>query len=306
MLPAIAMNPGGNFVIAWTRNLQDGNGGSISMRRYSGDGTPLGGETSVNMYWPDDQSNPAVGMDESGDIVVAWDSYGQDGDSDGVYAQMFYANGQPHGGEFHVSTEVAHAQSVPAVAMHESGHFLVSWQSDVQDGSLWGVFGQAFGSDGTPIAEEFQVNTFTTEQQMMPAAAMDENGDFLVAWMSNGQDGSEFGIYADYGWIQNPSSVAMPDAAAPAVALGHPTLLTTGAPARLPLLLSAPSAVDLSLYDTRGALVRCLARGFLPSGRHEVVWDGFAESGSRAPSGIYFLRARAGRAEVSRRIVVLR
>src|SRR5207237_7376908 len=48
----------------------------------------------------------------------------------------------------------------------------------------------------TPLGHEFRVNTFTTSGQFNPAVAMDAAGDFVVAWVSNGQDGDFHGVYA--------------------------------------------------------------------------------------------------------------
>lgn len=43
---------------------------------------------------------------------------------------------------------------------------------------------------------EFRVNETTADIQLSPKVAMDADGDFLVTWSSNGQDGSGSGIYA--------------------------------------------------------------------------------------------------------------
>jgi hypothetical protein len=306
MLPAIAMDPDGDFVIVWLADTQEGMGAEIRMRRYASDGTPQGTETFVNTYHNDDQADPAVAMDANGNYVVTWGSWGQDGDNNGVYAQMFYANGTWRGNEFRVSTETALSQDVPTVAMQRGGDFVIFWQSDAQDGSQWGVFGQAYDQDGDAIDEEFQFNTYTTGMQMMPSAAIDQNGDYLVAWMSSDQDGSGQGIYADYGWLFDPGAVAQDDALPAGLALRCPTLVPPGAPARLSLALAAPAAVDLSVYDARGSLLRRLVREVLASGTHEIVWDGAGASGRPVPSGVYFVRTQAGRADASRRIVVLR
>ena len=50
---------------------------------------------------------------------------------------------------------------------------------------------------GTPIASEFQVNTFTTGRQADPAVGMEftGNGCFVVAWSSDGEDGSGSGVF---------------------------------------------------------------------------------------------------------------
>ena len=44
--------------------------------------------------------------------------------------------------------------------------------------------------------EEFQVNTFTTGNQSHPAVAMDRKGNFVITWVSSGQDGSGHGVFA--------------------------------------------------------------------------------------------------------------
>ena len=43
---------------------------------------------------------------------------------------------------------------------------------------------------------EFQVNSYTANQQYRPAVALEPSGDFVVAWESFGQDGSEGGVFA--------------------------------------------------------------------------------------------------------------
>jgi phosphoheptose isomerase len=47
-----------------------------------------------------------------------------------------------------------------------------------------------------PVGDEFQVNTYTTDYQRSGSAAMDADGDFVVAWASYGQDGGVAGIFA--------------------------------------------------------------------------------------------------------------
>ena len=42
----------------------------------------------------------------------------------------------------------------------------------------------------------FRVNTYTEDAQRYPSIAMDNQGDFTIAWQSLNQDGSGYGIYA--------------------------------------------------------------------------------------------------------------
>jgi hypothetical protein len=49
----------------------------------------------------------------------------------------------------------------------------------------------------SPIAgPEFLVNSYTIKNQEYPSVAMDGDGDFVVAWQSFTQDGSDHGVYA--------------------------------------------------------------------------------------------------------------
>ncbi len=47
-----------------------------------------------------------------------------------------------------------------------------------------------------PVGPEFRINTYTANDQRTPSIAADTDGDFVVAWTSDGQDGSSYGVYA--------------------------------------------------------------------------------------------------------------
>ena len=47
-----------------------------------------------------------------------------------------------------------------------------------------------------PLGTEFQVNSYTTYHQTFPAVAAADNGNFVVVWQSQFQDGLEYGIHA--------------------------------------------------------------------------------------------------------------
>ena len=70
--------------------------------------------------------------------------------------------------------------------------------------------------------------------------------------------------------------------------------------------LGRPGPVKLDVVDVRGRLVRRLAEGTRPAGRHRIVWDGRDESGRRAAAGVYFCRLAADGTTESRRMVRLR
>jgi len=102
---------------------------------------------------------------------------------------------QPAGAEFQVNTYTTGRQTFPAVAANADGNFVVVWDSLGRDGGGEGVFGQRFTSAGAAVGAEFQVNTYTTNDQTLPAVAADADGNFVVVWSSNDQDGSSQGVF---------------------------------------------------------------------------------------------------------------
>ncbi|MCP3976128.1 MAG: DUF11 domain-containing protein [bacterium] len=50
-----------------------------------------------------------------------------------------------------------------------------------------------FNRRGIPFGNDFQVNTYTTDDQLAPAVAIGADGDFVVAWESIGSSGSDDG-----------------------------------------------------------------------------------------------------------------
>src|SRR5438128_300 len=144
-------------------------------------------------------------MNAAGDFVVAWESRYQDGSGDGVYAQRYGTGGVPQGPEFRVNTYTTGGQATPAVALDAAGDFVIAWTSTNQDAGTFGVYAQRYTSAGVPQGPEFRVNTFTTGSQAYPSVAVGAAGDFVVAWQSQGQDGSDDGVYAQrYGATGSP------------------------------------------------------------------------------------------------------
>ncbi len=193
---AVAMDADGDFVVTWESSGQDGSGWGVYAQRYNAAGMAQGGEFRVNTYTTDDQKSPAVAMDAAGNFVVTWESSGEDGSDAGVYAQRYNAAGSPLGNEFRVNTYTMSYQWEPAVAMDADGDFVVAWQSRSQDGSGWGIYAQRYNAAGVAQGGEVRVNTYTTGHQAGAAVAMDADGDFVVAWQSDAQDGSGYGVYA--------------------------------------------------------------------------------------------------------------
>ena len=194
-VPRIGTDPTGNFVVVWGSNGQDGSSYGVFGQRFATPGAPVGGEFRVNTYTTGDQSGAEVDADGAGNFVVVWQSASQDGSGLGVFGQRFAASGAPVGAEFRVNTYTTLDQSRQSIAVDSSGNFVVVWQSAGQDGSGNGVFGQRYAAAGTPLGPEFRVNTYVASDQVGPAVAADNAGDFVGVWSSFGQDGSNYGVF---------------------------------------------------------------------------------------------------------------
>ena len=79
----------------------------------------------------------------------------------------------------------------------------------------------------------------------------------------------------------------------------------------IPYHLVHAADVTLTIYDTKGALVRRLELGHQPAGYYTdrtkaAYWDGRNDSGEQVASGVYFYHLRAGNYNAVRRMVILK
>jgi hypothetical protein len=185
--PSVAMDSAGNFVITWDSNGQDGSEGGIYAKRYNSSGVPQGSDFRVNTYTTSSQTAPSVAMNGAGNFVVTWESGGQDGSLEGVYAQRYNSSGVAQGSEFRVNTTTTDSQENPSMAIDSAGNFIISWHSRALDMDLRDadIYAQRYNSSGVPQGSEFRVNTYTTSTQFSPSVAMDSVGNFVVTWHSH-------------------------------------------------------------------------------------------------------------------------
>ncbi|MCP3962299.1 MAG: hypothetical protein GY719_31030 [bacterium] len=150
--------------------------------------SPIGDQFQVNSYTTAHQFRPAVAVDSDGDFVVVWDgagSWGTDSSVFSIHGQRYVSDGSPLGAEFQVNSYTTDAQWFPAVAVDADGDFVVVWSSRGSAGTdteEYSIQGQRYAFDGSPLGAEFQVNSYTTGSQTIPAVATDADGNFVVVW----------------------------------------------------------------------------------------------------------------------------
>lgn len=186
----------GNIVSIWQSNGQAGSNYGVYGQIFDTSGNKSGTEFQINTYTTDSQFDPSVSGLSNGNFIVVWTSNGQDGDAGSIHGQIFNSGGSKHGTEFQANTYTVLNQRKPSVSALNNGGFVVTWESDSQDGSGYGVYGQVFNSGGSMVGSEFQVNSYTSSTQGIPSVIGLNNGGFVIVWQSVTQDGSNYGIFS--------------------------------------------------------------------------------------------------------------
>ncbi|MDH3594830.1 MAG: VCBS repeat-containing protein, partial [Rhodospirillales bacterium] len=184
----IAMDADGNFVVAWHSCTGDPLIEVVCTsfaQRFDSSGARQGPELAFA-----DSLITNVSMDADGDFVMV--RSGDDGNGDGVIAQLFSATGQALSGEILVNTTTSGNQVRGAVAMAPSGEFVVSWTGSQT--FSWDIFAQRFDASGSAVGAESQVNTFSPGEQHYSVVATNADGGFVVLWSGRGRDDSR-GIF---------------------------------------------------------------------------------------------------------------
>ncbi|MEQ1844746.1 MAG: DUF4347 domain-containing protein, partial [Nitrospira sp.] len=154
---AVDMSGDGRFTVAYRAT---GLGLGVYARQFDAAGTPLFFPLLVNTTFANDQTNPSVSMDDSGDFIVVWEGHGDQAanvDANGVFGQKFASTGTRIGSEFLVNQTTANVQDRASVAMLDSNNFVVVWTGS--DGAQTDVFARQFGTAvNTPPTLDLDAN----------------------------------------------------------------------------------------------------------------------------------------------------
>ncbi len=182
--PSITNTDDGGYIIAWESDGQDGDAAGIAAQRFNANNIKIGGEFQVNTYTIGDQTAPDIATLNGGGFVVVWESDGQDGNSLGIFGQIFQSNGSTLGTEFQLNTFATYSQTDPAVIGLENGNFMVTWRSEVQGG----IYARICDPTGLPIGSEFPINTVTVGEQRSPSITKLTDGKIVTVWESSTAD----------------------------------------------------------------------------------------------------------------------
>jgi hypothetical protein len=161
-----------------------------------------GEEFLVNTTLNDNQFAPTIAALANGRFIVAWtdiSTTAPDTSAAAVRAQIFNADGTPHGNEFIVNSTFPGAQSQPSVAALPDGGFVVAWtEEELIAQTDTGILARIFDANGSPAGDEFLVTTNLTQRQNDPSVTALEGGGFVVTWTdaNSAGDGSSTCIKA--------------------------------------------------------------------------------------------------------------
>lgn len=158
-------------------------------------GQPIGAPiTAAGAHFrPNSSSSLDIAANSAGDFVVVWMEISGTNSGGTLFARRFASDGAPAGPAFAVTSEDSNLLNiqVPSVAMDAEGDFVIAWAlSEIDDNPLrlttrrtrTQVLAQRYSADGT--AQGGVINV--TANGEAPDVAMDDDGDFVVAWTVDG------------------------------------------------------------------------------------------------------------------------
>jgi hypothetical protein len=196
--PAVAVGPGGEFVVAF--------GGSIigepldrfddryyvAFRRFAPDGRPLDRAVTASEITEISPSSIRAGKDGEGNSLVIWSgNFGLLGE--GIFVRRYAPNGARLGRTILLPIPAT------AVAVGPGGNLLLAWTEygavGLTDSQIWV---RRFAANGSPLGPAVRVASDAPGTQYLTGAAFGAGGGFVVTWDSDERDpdGLLFDVFA--------------------------------------------------------------------------------------------------------------
>lgn len=96
--------------------------------------------------------------------------------------------------DYQVNKTTANDQIAESVARLANGSFIVTWRSNLQDGSGFGVYAQRYDAKGDKTGSEFRINEATSAAQNYSSVTGLSNGGFVVAYQTEANGPADLNI----------------------------------------------------------------------------------------------------------------
>lgn len=273
--PSVDINGCGDILVTWQERDPADMLYDIHTLKYTAADTAWGGLLDPPGNEEFEQHRAQGLLSESGGIALAWTRDNRIFGDDDVYLMMYDTEGVPLlTQEYRVNETVPMVQRRPALAMSEADgntRLGIVWESNLGDGSGYGVFASVFDFDGFPSAGPV-ADARGRYHGDVPLSAFGLDVEEL--YMPPGAAGEEspIGVFRGLAGFPNPFNPST----------------------NIRFELGLPAEVTLSIHDLVGRRVNVLASGTsLTAGVHEFPWHGTDDQGQGVAAGVYFFRLQA-------------
>lgn len=301
--PCAVSDGSGGAIVAWT-DLRGGFTYDVYAQHVAAAGTIAWAADGLGVCnAAGSQTVPGITTDGSGGAIISWqDTRAGTGD---IYAQRMNGAGATQWTANGVSVCSAIAnQDHPVLTSDGSGGAIIVW-NDARNGNP-DIFSQRLNASGGAVwASNGEPVVNATAKQASPALAGVSGGGAIFAWQDFRND-NKGDIYAARlsGSGTTPSAVggATPSFVMIGENFPNPFSSTT----TFDLTLEQESTVKAEVFDVAGRRVRTMDVGHVGAGASQLQFDGLGDGNRALPSGVYFLRVRAGGESATRKMVITR
>lgn len=188
LIPSVAMNKEGNFIVVWEDYRNNSKYGDIYGQKFRADCPPIGSNFDINRIIMESEESPHIVMNEDGAFIVVWQQ-GRGGQAlFDIYGQKFNSSGDLVGGNFQISDNpMAHLQQVfPSAASHNEGNLVVVWQDSrrYDEEKIYDVYAQVYDRNGLLVGSNFRVNqsSYRVKEKSSSVAMHPWTKECIVVW----------------------------------------------------------------------------------------------------------------------------
>lgn len=224
-----------------------------------------------------------------------------------IKAQKFSFAGLPLWGElgFNAVTKDS-TQSNPTLVSFDNNGMVLAWADYLAEES--DIYYNYLNNNGELIySTNGEILSNAIKSQYEPLAAVIGNNAYVV-W-ADGRSSGKTEILGLYAQKLSNETVSIDDPFTPE--LQNATLRQNypnpfNPSTTLSLNLPQKGEIELSIYNTKGQLVKKLFTGALDKGEHNFTWNGEDKNGNIVASGVYFYSVRQGDTRQSRKMIMMK
>src|SRR5262249_29901225 len=176
LLPSVASDSAGNFVVAFTANTSPGK--EVFARQFDATGAARGAAILVSTDQTTPLTGPSVGSDGVGNFVVAWNGQNPNGNL-AIVGRRFSSGGVALDAAPFVVSQTDQLSSTPDVSVaRATGSFVITWDINPNLGTVASVLARRYDATGQAQGSEFVVNTDPLTFTAPPHVAVDAAAHF--------------------------------------------------------------------------------------------------------------------------------